>query len=245
MRPIRVIAVDDEPLALKQLETYVAKVPFLELVAACHSALDARRVLEEQTVEAMFLDINMPDLSGLDFVRSLPNPPMVVFTTAFADYAVEGFRVNAVDYLLKPFSLADFISAANRLQERFGTRTDGVDGAPVSLLPQDNALFFRADGKSVRVRINDILYVEGMNEYVKVWRVGDKIPLVVLIRLKALQDNLPQDRFMRVHRSYIINLAHIREAWRDGVVLDNGKSIPVGDLYRQEFRDYLSKNSLG
>lgn len=243
MNKIRVIAVDDEPLALKQLEMYIAKVPFLEPVAACRSALEARRVLDAAGVDAMFLDINMPDISGMEFVRTLAHPPLVVFTTAYSEYAVEGFRVNAVDYLLKPFSLADFVAAAERLRERLGAQAAPAGDAPVSL--QENAVFFRADGRTVRVRLGDIRCIEGMSEYVKVFYDGAPVPLIVFMRLKQLEERLPAARFMRVHKSFIINLGRIREAGKNDIILDDGTAVPVGDLYRQAFRDYLAKSSLG
>ena len=246
MNPIRVIAVDDEPLALRQLEMYIAKVPFLELVAACRSALEARRVLDGKSVDALFLDINMPDISGMEFVRTLQDPPLVVFTTAYSEYAVEGFRVDAVDYLLKPFSLADFMASAERLRQRLEAHRAAAEAAgPAPVALQDDAIFFKADYRTVRVRLSDIRCIEGMSEYVKVWYDGAATPLLVLTRLKTVQDRLPADRFMRVHRSFIVNLGRIREAGRDGVTLDDGTTLPVGDLYKQEFRDYLARTSLG
>ncbi|MCR4824333.1 MAG: LytTR family DNA-binding domain-containing protein [Bacteroidales bacterium] len=241
---IRVLAIDDEPLALKQLQIYISKVPFLELVGACHSALEARRILDERNVDAMFLDINMPDITGMEFVRTLENPPLVVFTTAYSEYAVEGFRVNAVDYLLKPFGLADFVASAERLRQRCEARnTATAADTPVSL--QEDALFFRADGRTVRVRMADLRYIEGMSEYVKVYYDGAPTPLIVLTRLKQLQERLPAGRFMRVHRSFLINLERIRDAGRAEITLDDGAVIPIGDMYRQEFRDYLARTSLG
>lgn len=242
---IRVLAIDDEPLALKQLEMYIGKVPFLELVAACHSALEARQVLDACAVDAMFLDINMPDISGMDFVRTLRHPPLVVFTTAYSEFAVEGFRVNAVDYLLKPFGLAEFVAAAEKLRERLAARPATAEPAPVRVQPQEDALFFRTDYRTVRVKTADIRYVEGMSEYVKVWYDGAQTPLIVLVRLKVLEEKLPAERFMRVHRSYIINLARIREVSREGITLDDGTQIPIGDNYRQDFKDYLARTSLG
>jgi DNA-binding LytR/AlgR family response regulator len=239
---IRVLAVDDEPLALKQLEMYIAKVSYLELVAACHSAMEARRVLGEQRVDAMFLDINMPDISGMDFVRTLPDPPLVVFTTAYSEFAVEGFRVNAVDYLLKPFGLADFLAAAEKLRQRLD---HPAVPEPAAVVQQDDALFFKTDYRTVRIRTDDIRYIEGMSEYAKVWLTDTSVPLIVLVRLKSLEDRLPAGRFMRVHRSYIINLSHIREVSREGITLDDGTLIPVGDSYRQDFKEFLARTSLG
>ncbi len=239
---IRVIAVDDEPLALKQLESYISKVPFFQLVASCRSALEARAVLEDKLVDAMFMDINMPDLSGMEFVRMLANPPLTVFTTAYSEYAIEGFKVDAVDYLLKPFGLADFLKTADRLKSRYEALTSRSSGA-VSSEPVDDALFFRTDYKSVRVRIDEIRYVESMSEYIKVYTDGNPNPLVVLLGLKHLIEKLPQERFLRIHRSYIVPLARIREVGKSEVTMDDGTVLPVGDMYRQGLKDYLGKHS--
>ena len=163
---IRCLAIDDEPLALQQIAAYIGKVPFLELAARCQSALEAREFLEHDMVDAIFCDINMPDLNGMDFVKSLPSAPLVVFTTAYSEYAVEGFRVNAVDYLLKPFGLQDFLRAANRLRERLAASS--APEAPQSA-DGDDSLFLKTDYRIVKVSIADIRYVEGMSEYLKVW----------------------------------------------------------------------------
>lgn len=239
---IRVIAVDDEPLALRQLESYIAKVPFFSLVASCSSAIEAMAVLEERAVDAMFLDINMPDLSGLDFVRSLSTAPMIVFTTAYSEYAVEGFKVDAVDYLLKPFSLVDFVKAAEKLKARYELLAAAASPA-VSSAAADDSLFFRTDYKSVKVKLDDIRYVEGMSEYIKVYVKGSLTPLVVLLGMKHLMEKLPLERFMRIHRSYIIPLACLKEVGKSEVVLEDGTVLPVGDIYRQDLKDYLSKHS--
>lgn len=240
---IRVIAVDDEPLALKQLEGYFSKVPFFELIGTCRSALEARALLEDKVVDAMFLDINMPDLSGMEFVRLLNNPPLVVFTTAYSEYAVEGFRVDAVDYLLKPFSLADFLMTAGRVKARYEALHASAP-APVTEAPAEDSLFFRTDYKSVRVKLDEIRYVESMSEYIKVYTDREKSPLIVLLGLKHLMEKLPADRFMRVHRSFIVPLRRIKEVGKSELVLEDGSVVPIGDLYRQELKDYLSKNSL-
>ncbi|MBR3076268.1 MAG: response regulator transcription factor [Bacteroidales bacterium] len=243
---IRVIAVDDEPLALRQLESYIAKVPFFSLVASCSSAIEAMAVLEDSVVDAMFLDINMPDLSGLDFARSLSAAPMIVFTTAYSEYAVEGFKVDAVDYLLKPFSLGDFMKAAEKLKARYVLLAAAASPAAapaVSSAPADDSLFFRTDYKSVKVKLDDIRYVEGMSEYIKVYVKWSLTPLVVLLGMKHLMEKLPLERFMRIHRSYIIPLACLKEVGKNEVVLEDGTVLPVGDIYRQDLKDYLSKHS--
>ena len=232
---IRCLAIDDEPLALKQLASYIGKVPFLELAAQCQSALEARSFLEHDSVDAIFCDINMPDLNGMDFVKSLAAPPLIVFTTAYAEYAVEGFRVNAVDYLLKPFGLQDFQRAANRLLER-------MTGASVA--NDDQTLFLKADSRMVKVSIPDIRYVEAMSEYLKIWIEGEPKPIITLLSLKKMEERLP-DSFMRIHRSYIINLSKIQEVNKNRVILDAHTELPIGDLYKEAFQTYLDTKFLG
>ncbi|MCR5571273.1 MAG: LytTR family DNA-binding domain-containing protein [Bacteroidales bacterium] len=233
---IKVLAIDDEPLALRKLELFISQVPYLELVAACNGARQAAPVLEQEEVDALFLDINMPDLSGMDFFRSLAKPPMVVFTTAYSDYAVEGFRVNAVDYLLKPFGMKEFREAAERLRLRMEAQA-----AEKPATVQDKTIIFKADRKTVQIPLDKIRYVEGMSEYIKVHHDGAPLPLIVLMRMKILVERLPADRFLRIHRSYIVNLTRIREVGRSELRLDDGTVIPVGDLYRPALRDYLEK----
>ncbi len=231
------MAIDDEPLALRQLVTYISKVPFLELAAQCQSAIEARSFLEHDTVDAIFCDINMPDLNGMDFVKSLASPPLVVFTTAYSEYAVEGFRVNAVDYLLKPFGLQDFQRAANRLRERLSPqpsqRGEG-DGSDI---------FLKADSRIVKVSVRDIRYVESMSEYLKVWLEGEPKPIVTLLSMKKMEEYLP-DGFMRIHRSYIVNLNKIQEVDKNRVILDANTRLPIGDLYKDAFRSFLDTRFL-
>ena len=237
---IRCLAIDDEPLALKQLVAYIGKVPFLELAAQCQSAVEARTFLENDTVDAIFCDINMPDLSGMDFVKSLAVPPLVVFTTAYSEYAVEGFRVNAVDYLLKPFGLQEFQRAAQRLQERLeGTRP--ADEVPV---PDTDTLFLKTDYRIVNVNIPDIRYVEGMSEYLKVWLDSQPKPIVTFLSMKKMEERLPS-YFMRIHRSYIINLNKIQEVNKNRVIMDAETYLPIGDMYKETFQAYLDTKFLG
>lgn len=229
---IRVIAIDDEPLALRQLEMYIAKVPFLDLVAACSSAAAAKPFLDE--ADAVFLDINMPDLSGMDFIKSLPNPPAVVFTTAYSEYAVDGFRVNAVDYLLKPFSFKEFLVSCDKLREHIEMK------AALSAQETNPILHFKADYHTISIDVSKIVCVESMSEYIKIFLTDAESPVIVLYSLRHLMEHLPADRFMRIHRSHIIALSHITEASRTSVRLDNGKTYPVGELYRPAFVDYLA-----
>ena len=219
---IRCLAIDDEPLALQQIAAYINKVPFLELAAQCHSALEARQFLSDDRVDAIFCDINMPDLNGMDFVKSLTAPPLVVFTTAYSEYAIEGFKVNAVDYLLKPFGMQEFMRAANRLQERLSIPAS----APAET---DDTLFLKTDYRIVKVNIPDIRYVEAMSEYLKVWIEGEAKPIITLLSMKKMEERLP-DNFMRIHRSYIINLDKIQEVNKNRVIMDADTYLPIGDL---------------
>ena len=261
---IRCLAIDDEPLALQQIVTYISKVPFLELAAQCQSAVEARTFLEHDTVDAIFCDINMPDLNGMDFVKSLAAPPLVVFTTAYSEYAVEGFRVNAVDYLLKPFGLQDFQRAANRLKERLETSSP-----PAGLTPnpsprgegnikregaEDLFIFLKTDSRIVKVALSDIRYIEGMSEYLKVWLDSQPKPIITLLSMKKMEEYLPTG-FMRIHRSYIVNLTKIQEVNKNRVILTPSPStlhsslstlhsLPIGDLYKEAFQTYLDTKFL-
>ena len=236
---IRCLAIDDEPLALKQLVAYIKKVPFLELAAQCQSALEARTYLKNDTVDAIFCDINMPDLNGMDFVKSLVAPPLVVFTTAYSEYAVDGFRVNAVDYLLKPFGLQEFQRAAQRLKDRL----EGSHATEESAAAQTETLFLKTDYRIVNVNIRDIRYVEAMSEYLKVWVDGQSKPIVTLLSMKKMEENLP-GYFMRIHRSYIINLTKIQEVNKNRVIMDADTYLPIGDLYKDAFQRYLNTKFL-
>ncbi len=241
---IRCLAIDDEPLALQQLVAYISKVPFLGLAAQCQSALEARAFLEHDTVDAIFCDINMPDLNGMDFVKSLAVAPLVVFTTAYSEYAVEGFRVNAVDYLLKPFGLQDFQRAANRLKVRLENNAPVVNSPAALGYPADNTLFLKTDYRIVKVSIPDIRYVEGMSEYLKVWLEGEAKPVVSLLSMKKIEERLP-DYFMRIHRSYIVNLTKIQEVNKNRVIMDKDTYLPIGDMYKETFQTYLDTKFVG
>ena len=215
---IRVLIVDDEPLALRQLEMYIGRIPDLSLVASCPSAAAARPFVGETDI--LFVDINMPDLSGMDFVRSLEHPPLVVFTTAYSEYALEGYRVHAADYLLKPFSFSEFEASVAHLRDR-------IEAARPKAEPQPEVLTFRLD------------YT--MSEYLKIWLRDEPAPLVVLYSLKRLAGQLPGDRFLRIHRSYLVNLSDVSEFRRTSVTLSGGPTLPVGDLYRAAVWEALSQ----
>ena len=250
---IRFLAIDDEPLALQQVVTYINKVPFLELAAQCQSALEARQFLEQDMVDAIFCDINMPDLNGMDFVKSLTVPPLIVFTTAYSEYAVEGFRVNAVDYLLKPFGLQDFQRAANRVLERWkveggrlkeNTSISDISPSTLHEMPSTDTIFLKTDYRIVKVSVPDIRYVEAMSEYLKVHLESESKPIVTLLSMKKMEERLP-DYFMRIHRSYIVNLTKIQEVNKNRIIMDADTYLPIGDMYKEAFQAYLDTKFLG
>jgi two-component system LytT family response regulator len=237
---IRCIAIDDEPLALKQLESYIGKVGFLELEAACNSAVDASKVLASQPADVLFCDINMPDLDGMSFVKSLASQPMVVFTTAYSEYAVEGFKVDAVDYLLKPFGFNEFEKAALKVKRLY----DLENKEEVTLLDYDDSVYIKTDYKTVRVEVSSIIYIEGMSEYVKIITEDQKDPVIALLSMKKLEGKLPGNRFMRVHKSFIINLSKIAQVSKGHVRMQDGSSIPIGESYRDSLLSYINSKSL-
>lgn len=244
---IRCMAIDDEPLALQQIAAYIGKVPFLELAAKCQSALDAHEFLQHDSVDAIFCDINMPDLNGMDFIKSLSAPPLVVFTTAYAEYAVEGFKVNAVDYLLKPFGLQDFTRAANRLKERLEVEAKPQpksEAVAAIAQPVDDTIFLKTEYRIVKVSISQIRYIEAMSEYLKVYLDNEPKPIVTLLSMKKMEEHLPET-FMRIHRSYIVNLTKIQEVNKNRIIMDNDTYLPIGDMYKDTFQQYLDAKFLG
>lgn len=225
---INCIAIDDEPLALAQLAGYISRIPYLRLVASCRDAFEAMEALSAAKVDLMFADINMPDLNGIDFVRSLNNPPLVVFTTAYSEYAVGGFKVEAVDYLLKPFSFSELLAAAEKVRRRLG-QEEGESGV----------LFVKNDYRVTRILLSDITYIESMSEYVRIYVEGADKPLMPLFSMKKLEEFLPSSQFMRVHRSYIVNLKKITEISRLRIVFGD-TYIPVGDMYKEKLLEYVN-----
>ena len=247
---IKCFAIDDEPLSLRQLLRYIARVPFLESAGELRNAIEASRALESHSVDLIFCDIDMPVLSGIDFVRALPaeQRPLIVFTTAHSEYAVEGFRLEAVDYLLKPFGFDDFNRAVQRVKslvDLLRTRREQPDEAPESLaLPQDNREFLsvKTDRMVSLVRFENIIYLESMGEYVRI-HTADGKTLTTLHRLKNMEAALPADSFMRVHRSYIVNLHRIAGYAKGRIFFssDERDFVPIGENYRDTFAAYAEK----
>jgi two-component system, LytTR family, response regulator LytT len=236
---IKCIAIDDEPLALRQIAGYIKKTPFLELSGECESAMKAIEILEKEPVDLMFVDINMPDLNGMDFVKTIENPPRVVFVTAYTEYALEGFRVDALDYLLKPISYVDFLKSANKVKLWFDNRQPKIE----VVRSNKEFLFIKSDYKLLRINFDDIKYIEGMSEYIKIHLASGK-PVMTLLSMKAIEEQLPDDRFMRVHRSYIVNLTKISVIERNRIIFDGNVYIPVSDQYKTAFQAYIDKNFL-
>ena len=213
--------------------------------------MEAKKILEEEMIDCIFCDINMPDLDGMSFVKGLAAPPAVVFTTAYSEYAVEGYKVDAVDYLLKPYSFDEFRHAAEKVQRILipSPRPDNNDSATASNLtgsaPQGaQSLFIKTDGRIVKILVKDICYVEGMSEYLKIHLASQPRPIVALLSMKKLEDRLPSN-FMRIHRLYIINLDEIQEVNKNRVILDENTYLPIGDLYKESFTNYINSRFLG
>lgn len=241
---IKCLIIDDEPLALQQLEGYIKKIPYIELAASCQSVSEALDIIKNDSIDAVFTDINMPDMNGLDFVRAIHDTgenPLIVFTTAYSEYAVESFTVDAVDYLLKPFGQEDVERVAAKLFKIY----EQSNVAAVSSVDEDDTLFLKTEHKIVRIDIKDIRYIEGMSEYLKIHLEGHPKPLIVLLSMKKLEERLPTPIFMRIHRSYIINLKKIQEVNKNRVILDADTYLPIGDLYRQTFMNYLETKFIG
>ena len=235
------MAIDDEPLALKQISAYIERTPFLQLEAVCRSAAEAMAQLGDKQCDLLFVDINMPGLDGINLVRVLPVKPLVVFTTAYSEYAVEGFRVDAVDYLLKPISYPDFLRSAEKALARF--RLQNTAGRDAALA--DRSLFVRSEYKTLRVDMDDIIYIESMSEYVRIY-TGDQRPVTTLGSLRSYEERLPAADFMRAHRSYIVNLHKIVAVERRSITLRGASvTVPVGEMYEDNFRRYLTSLSLG
>ncbi|MFT5168082.1 MAG: DNA-binding LytR/AlgR family response regulator [Saprospiraceae bacterium] len=241
---INVIIVDDEPLALDVLETYIEKIPALNLVQRCNNAFEANEALKNHDIDLMFLDIQMPQLTGTDFLKTLSNPPLVVFTTAYANYAIEGFELNAIDYLLKPISLERFMKSVNKAVEQVELqRKDSATTVTISDDP--NFIFVKADKKLIKVSYDEIIYIEGLKDYVIIRQDVGRI--ITLQTMKSLEEKLPQGIFKRIHRSYIVNLNKIKAVVGNMVeVIEKGqtKHLPVGKNYRDELLDLINKNRL-
>jgi two-component system LytT family response regulator len=235
---IRCIAIDDEPLAVKKIAGYIQKVPFLELVAECRSASEAISIMDSTDIQLLFVDINMPDISGMEFVKSLTNKLYVVFTTAYSEYAVEGFEVEAVDYLLKPITFNNLLKAANKVKNLMELT---ANNPKESIKTTANHLFVKSEYKLIRIELDNIKYIESQHEYIKIHMINSN-PVMTQLSLKSIEEQLPPERFMRVHRSYIVNLAKVSVIERNRIVFDGKVYIPVSVQYKEKFQDYIDGN---
>lgn len=249
---IKTLVVDDEPLAQDLVAGYVGQVPFLSLVGCCSSASEALSVIDKGGVDLVFLDIQMPGLSGLSMAKALggENAPKIVFTTAYGEYALDGFKLDAIDYLLKPFDFDEFMRAVNKakryieLEKRAASEANAEDGSHTSDVNEDEAFFFvKSEYKLVKIEVEKILYVEGLKDYVKIYIDGIPKPVLTLSTLKQMEARLTSRSFMRIHRSYIVNVKMITGVERNSVVVA-GERIPVGDGYKQNLQSLLDKLTL-
>ncbi len=264
------IAVDDEPLALNLLADYISKIPFLELVATCGDAFEATKALQEKAVDLMFIDIQMPGLTGLQFIQSLAKRPMVIIITAYKKFASDGFDLDVVDYLVKPVGLDRFMKACNKAQElqllRTGAKqatatspigTASVSGAPsvasgaptaasgapapASSVPHADFFFLPIDYSLVKIHFSDIIWVEGSGDYVKIHLKSAPKPLLVRMSTRAMEAELPSDKFLRIHKSYIVSIAGITAVRKNSLFLKE-LELPVGETYREVVRQLTGKN---
>ena len=237
---IKCLTVDDEPLALSKMASFISRTPFLELTGACRSGYEAYDLISKARADLIFVDINMPDINGLDFVKTLSYKPLIIFTTAFSEYAIEGFKLDALDYLLKPIGYNEFLKAANKARSYI--ETSAIDHKKEAGTRE--YLFVKSDYKIARISVNDIIYIEGMREYVRIHFDTGK-SLMPLMTLRLLEEQLPSDRFMRVHRSYIVNLEKIISVEHNRIVFDGKVYIPISEQYKEPFQKFLSSHSLG
>lgn len=259
---LKCAVVDDEPLALGLIASYVKKTPTLQLCGTYASAVEAMDGLAENPVDLLFLDIQMPELNGLKFSRMVPETTRIIFTTAFGQYALDGYRVNALDYLLKPISYADFAEAVGKAMKWFSlvARSEGTAGTetggntPESEAPapagntdsrpeRTDCIYVKSDYRLIQVKLDKILYVEGLKDYVKIYTTDEAKPILSLLSMKAMEEKLPADRFLRVHRSFIVQKCHIREIYK-GKIAFGKKFIPVSESYKQALQDYIDHHSV-
>ena len=242
---VRCIAIDDEPMALRQIKSYIERTEQLELVAVCRSAMEAQEVLKTATADLLFVDINMPDMNGLEFVRSIDSGHYIVFTTAHPEFALEGFKLNAIDYLLKPFSYEEFMKATQKvislvdLVERCHAAESAIAQNEAEAADKE-VISVKADYKTQLVKVADIVYLESAGEYVRLHIEGSST-ITTLFRLKNMETTLPADGFLRVHRSYIVNLKRIASYTKGRIFLVNGEYIPLGENYKERFLEYFNK----
>ena len=241
MKKITCLIADDEPMALNLIESYVLKTPFLELKAKCNSAIEAMQVLEDQKdIDLFFLDIQMPDLTGLEFSKLIPQNSRVIFTTAFDQYAIDGYKVNALDYLLKPFDYNEFLNASTKARNYFESQQTVSVSKPEK---KQEFFFVKSEYKQIKINFSEILYIEGLKDYVKIYLKDNPKPILTLMSLKKLEEELPSENFMRIHRSYIIALDKIEAIERNHIVIGK-EQIAIAPNYKDSLMEYIGGKSL-
>ncbi len=240
MTKISCLLVDDEPLALGLLERYVLKTPFLDFKFKCNNAIEALEILNNNPIDLIFLDIQMPELSGIELSKVIGKDTRIIFTTAFNQYAIEGFKVNALDYLLKPFNYDEFLRAANKAKEWFELLNT------IQKTKEDNKdfIFVKSDYKQIKIPLEDIFYIEGLKDYVKIWVKDNPKAILTIMSLKVLENNLPPSKFMRIHRSFIVALDKITAVERGQIIINNIR-ITIAEQYKEQFKDFISGKSIG
>ncbi len=243
---INCIAIDDEPLALDLIESFIKKVPFLNLLKKCRSAFEAIDLIQKNEVHLLFLDIQMPDITGIQFMKTLKNKPMVIFTTAYEQYALEGYELDVIDYLLKPIPFERFLKAANKAYEYHLLRSKPAEQPKTVTHQQDNSndyLFVRADYQTIKINFADIRFIEGLKDYIKIFLTTRDKPILTLLSLKAIEEKLPSNEFMRVHRSFIVAINRINSIRKNKIFI-NDKEIPIGDLYQENINKIIKEKNV-
>ena len=237
---IKCLLIDDEPLALDVLEAYVKSTPFLKLVARCNSAIVAMEIMEKEAIDLIFTDIQMPNLSGMEFSKMIVNKgTKIIFTTAFEEFAIEGYKVNAIDYLVKPFSYSEFFSAANKAKQQILNTPIAAEATSYS----NDYIFVKSDYKLIKIDLDDLIYIEGLKDYVKYYTVHSEKPILSLKSMKSLEEELSTKNFMRVHRSFIVNLKKVTTVERSRIVFGK-KYIPVSEKYKENFQKFIDSDFL-
>lgn len=238
---LKTIIIDDEPIALAKLKSYTEKTPSLELAGEFQSGFDALEFLANNGVDLIISDINMPDMTGLEFVRSLSNPPMIIFITAHPQYAVESYKVSAIDYLLKPYDFADFSNSVKKAVTFYEIQHKST---PTPQNAEPDTIFIKTDTRYVRISLSDIIYIKGYGEYLRVYTQGKETPLTTLSSFAAIKEHLSED-FLQVHRSYIVNMNRVMQIERNRILIDEETIIPIGESFKPAFQEYLSSHTIG
>lgn len=234
---MKCIIIDDEPLAQQIIEDYIQMIPFLKLEKKCSSVFEALEVLQKTKIDLIFLDIHLPSVSGIEFISSLENRPMFIFITAYSEHALEAFDLSAVDYLLKPISFARFLKATNKAYHLFSTRENTSKKESTENHENDQEyILVKADYQSVKIKLSQILYIEGLKDYVKIYMQNEDKPVITLNSLKRMSENLPEGRFLRVHKSFIVNTNKIKSVTKNRIIIHD-RWIPVGESYKSDFQN--------